>query len=102
MSNQAARAREARNLADLYEKQGGHATVVEMLREHALTLSRETGGSQEEIERDAARYRRLAVMRNNDWVSFDIPSSNPAYPLEPHNRKPFLDDLLDKAENQDT
>lgn len=95
MTGYLARAREARNLAELYEKQEGHALTVQILREHAELLESYTNQAAPEVLQDATRYRRLAVMPNNEWVSFNIPSSDPAFALEPHNRKPFLDALLD-------
>lgn len=84
---------EARQLAADYEKQGGHARVVEFLRAHADHLDSDAPSAAA----DAARYRRLATLPDNDWVSFTIPTGNSSHPLVlAPNRKPWLDDLLDK------
>lgn len=94
MSNNQSTANRALFLAQQLSAQPGGEEVSQMLRHYAQLLNDEQLGRD---RLDAQRYRHLAVMENTDWVAFNIPASLPGFALNPSNRKPFLDEILDKA-----
>jgi hypothetical protein len=50
---------------------------------------------------DAMRYRKLATLPDQPWVKFNFTSGGmaPGVPIDPVNRKPFLDEALDSVKD---